>query len=244
MKLTMIGRIGPCYLINYSVLAARVAHLLPPGLQLITHGDRAFLGVVLSRIDRMRPRHVPRALGMSYHHIAYRLYVKAELPDGSRISGLHFLRSDVDSRLMSLGGNVLTDFRFHPADITFGSDQMTVQSRDGCGDASVKIIGDCDDVLTSGSCFESMDECARVLTYQPNGLACDRNGLRVAQVIRDEARWRETPVRVEARFAFLDEIAPGAFHLERAMRVAPIEYIWRLNAGPSGMARSAPPSDR
>ena len=245
MNLTMVGRIGPCYLLNYRVPAARVEHLLPSRLKLITHRKFAFLGVVLSRIERMRPRFVPALVGMTYWHIGYRLHVRAELPGGGAVDGLFFLRSDAESRLISLGGNLLTDFRFHPAKISVGDDQITVKSDDGGGDAVVQFADECVDELQSASCFDSIAECARVLTYQPNGLACVGDGVRIAQVIRDESCWRERPIRIaEAKFAFLDAIAPGEFQLERATRVAPIDYVWRLNVSAADLPRSATPYAR
>ena len=230
MTLEMVGRLDPCVLIAYRAPAERLRPLLPPGLELLAHGSWAFLGVVVSRVRRMRPRGLPRILGLSYGHVAYRLYARATLADGRCVDGIHFLRSDVDSRLMSLGGNLLTEFRFHAGTVQLASDAagvaLDVSSRDGGGDAHLRVSSGVAD--PAESCFASADEAARVLTYRPLGLACDGGVLKVAQVLRDEWRWRETPVHVEAaRWAFLERLGVP-FHLERATRVEPIDYRWRL----------------
>ena len=41
---------------------------------------------------------LPAAFGISYHHVAYRLYVRARTADGRSLDGIYFVRSDADSR--------------------------------------------------------------------------------------------------------------------------------------------------
>jgi hypothetical protein len=65
----------------------------------------------------LRPRHLPSFVGITYWHIAYRLYVRLLLQSGIAIEGLYFLRSDCDSRFIAITGNLMTDFRFHTANI-------------------------------------------------------------------------------------------------------------------------------
>src|SRR4051812_42714640 len=112
---TMVGRLDPCWLFAYRTPAQEARAFLPPALEPVTHGGFAFWNVVVCRVQRMRPWFAPAPLGVSYWHIAYRLYVRFHPAQGEPIEGLYFVRSDCDSWLMALAGNLVTDFRFHTA---------------------------------------------------------------------------------------------------------------------------------
>ncbi len=234
LPLTMVGRIDECLLISLRTRAAGVERLVPKPLHLVTHRGFAFFNVVVCHIDRMRPRGVPRALGMSYHHVAYRLLVRVARGDGTVYRGLYFLRSDADSALVSMGGNVASDFRFHGATIELGTDgpelHASVASRDGVGDVAFRCDLEGEAALPAGSCFASMEEARRVLTYTPTGLA-PRGARKVAlaEVFRRECDWDERAVGVaEARWSFFESLGIEPPTLELATRVAPIDYRWRL----------------
>jgi hypothetical protein len=69
-----------------------------------------------------------------------------------------------------------------------------------------------------------------VLKYAPFGLSVSRSGqqVRLAEVIRDETRWREDPIQVEADWSYLRSLGLHNLQLVRATRVAPIDYRWRI----------------
>jgi signal transduction histidine kinase len=76
-----------------------------------------------------------------------------------------------------------------------------------------------------------LEERERVLKYAPFGLSVSKSGqcVRVAEVIRDEARWREEPVEVEAAdWSYPRSLGLCDLRLVRATRVAPIDYRWRM----------------
>jgi uncharacterized protein YqjF (DUF2071 family) len=229
MTITTVGRLEDCILLSYRTPAERVRHLVPRGLELMTHGGFGFWNVVACRVVAMRPRGLPTIAGMTFHQVAYRLYVRA----GDE-SGLYFVRSDVDSRLVSTTGNWMTDFRFHPATIRLRHEpgairyDVTDAGEEGaviCVESGATVRVDTD------SCFDSVEEAARVLKYRPVAFAPDKDSKRVrlAEVIRDERRWEEKPVSVvEARFGLFDALGQGELVLERAIVVAPLDYRWRL----------------
>ncbi len=244
MNITMIGRITDCVLLAYRTPAASVAHLLPCGLDLVTHGQWAFWNIVACRVESMRPSFFPRWIGNSYHHVAYRLYVRAHA-QAEVLEGLYFARSDADNLPVCLLGNRATDFRFHKAVIGLSvSEEMvslsTSGTRDGAGDAELHAgIGE--PTLTSESCFESYALARQFLKYRPLALSPDRRRrrIKVAEVFRDEAAWREWPLTVsKARWGFFDRLAQHDAQLELATRVEPLDYRWKL--GRSCALRSPP----
>ena len=99
MKLEMVGRIDECFLLSYGIDLEQAAALVPVGLELITYRGAAFFNIVVCHIDRMRPRLTPRALGVTYWDIAYRVQVRATVTGDRLIEGLYFLRSDTDRPL-------------------------------------------------------------------------------------------------------------------------------------------------
>lgn len=246
MALTLTGRLDECLLLAYRSPARSVAGLVPRPLELVTRDGWAFWNIVACRVEGMRPAGLPRWAGIAYHHVAYRLYVRARTESGETLEGLHFVRSDADRVLPAWLGNRLTDFRFHRSAIRLESGdrshvgaplRVTVRTTDGLADVHL-IAAEAGNVSWSpDSCFASPDEAGRFLKYRPLGISADASGrrLKLAEVERDEAAWREIPIEArETRWGFFDRLGVEA-RLERATRVAPIDYVWRLgrraNAG-------------
>lgn len=111
-----------CLLVNYSMDESTLAAMLPPGLEPdtvettatedgATGGPRAFLSVVLADLEAMRVAPSPRFTGTDFTQVVYRAIVRA--PNGER--GVYFVRSDADDTLMSIAGNLFSNFHFNLA---------------------------------------------------------------------------------------------------------------------------------
>lgn len=236
--LTMLGTLEECLLSMYRCPEDAVRHLVPSPFELVSYKGNALLGVVVSRLRYMRPWPLPAWMGMSYHHVAYRIYVQYTPPGQAPIQGLYFLRSEADNTLMKKAGNLLTDFRIHRADIeTKRRDQENQEnyhvsitnSEDGLGNAEADFSLKEAESLHENSCFTSVKEAMEVLHYEPYGIFYDesREKVNVVKVTRDDSRWKEKPVQVKKqRWAYLDHIVPeGLFH-ELTVVVDAIPYRW------------------
>jgi hypothetical protein len=225
---TVQGKIEHCWLFTWRTPIAAAATFLPAPLELVTHGDFAFWNVVICRINGMRPKGFPRFCGFNYWHIAYRLHAKVRLADNRTIEGLYFVRSDCDRRLMSLVGNCLTDFRFHPAAVRVANTVGIVQAEIDTESASARVHLDLEKPgkLSPGSPFASVDEAAAFLKYKPFALAPTASGaVNVLAVHRAESAWRHRIVHVghsEWEFFRGKDATP-----EICFAVDPIEYEWR-----------------
>jgi uncharacterized protein DUF2071 len=235
MTFEMAGRIDECFLLSYAIDPKQVSALVPAGLDTVTCHGAAFLNIVVCHVDRMRPRFTPRGLGITYWHVAYRVQVRAQQTGGASIEGLYFLRSDVNHRLFGALGNRMTDFRFHAADVQFsprgGEWNLRVIDPSSDGDATLRMRRASTDGLMADSPFSSVEERERVLKYAPFALSVSNSGksVRVAEVIRDEALWRETPVEVvAAEWTYALRLGVPDMHLVRATQVAAIDYVWRI----------------
>jgi hypothetical protein len=161
------------------------------------------------------------------------------------------VRSEVDRALISLAGNALTDFRFHVARIQLACDATTVRLRvnDQPGRPNPEMIATAagkEPLLPADSCFNSVAEAEAILKYQPVALATSADGslLRLAEVLRDESRWNESPLHVaRAGWRYLEDLGQRDLALERATRAAPLEYRWRIGRTQPLAATAASPRE-
>jgi hypothetical protein len=243
LPLAMNGRLNDCLLLSYRTPADGVRRLVPRGLELVTRDGWAFWNIVACRVEAMRPAGVPRRLGVDYRHVGYRLHVRGRTASGETLGGLYFVRSDADSNLVGRFGNALTSFRFHAAGVELsraardGGDVLTLAVSGPDDEASndalarVATAGGAGFAATGGSPFASAAEAEQFLRDPGLALAPDLDGryFELAEAVRDEAKWKERPVRViEAHWSFLNRLGQNELHLERAALVESIDCRWRL----------------
>lgn len=111
-----------CLLVNFALDPAVLRQALPEHIEPDEYRDRAFVSVVIAQMDKLRPLGVPKILGFTYNQIVYRAVVRCH---GER--GIHFLRSDADSRLMCFIGNLITILKFNHAEIDVSEEQGQVR---------------------------------------------------------------------------------------------------------------------
>ncbi|MEK6234371.1 MAG: DUF2071 domain-containing protein [Planctomycetales bacterium] len=225
--LTMWGRIDRCWLFTFQTPPEEVASLLPAGMELMIHNGKAFWNAVVCRVGAMRPKPLPSLVGVSYWHVAYRLYASVRPTVGEPIPGLYFLRSDCDSRLMAWAGNLMTDFHFHAAGIKVHETERRVEISIDVPGGSASVIVDRSEspVLPEGSAFGSLEEAKETLKYHPAGLSAGGEGrANVVHITRDESKWNARLATVaESRWEFLEDknVRP-----EICYDVDPIVYQW------------------
>jgi hypothetical protein len=224
----MVGAIDRCWLFTYQTPVEQARAVLPPALEPVTFGGCAFWNVVVCRLSRMRPRPLPAFLGVGYWHVAYRLYVRFHPATGPPLEGLYFARSDCDSRLIATAGNMLTDFRFHPAQIVVAhaapaTVRISVRSPEAPAEATVDRAQP--PSLPAHSAFSSLEEAAAFLKYQPRGISVAPDGVaNVLEIEREEAAWRYRLVTAsEARWSFFQG---RGMRPEICYEVEPIPYQW------------------
>lgn len=226
--LTMRALLDRCWLFAYRTSPEAARRYLPEALEPVRHGGYAYWNVVVSHLSRIRPARLPEAVGISYWHVAYRLYVRLPVTGGAPIEGLFFVRSDCDNPLMTLAGNLLTDFHFHTSgiDVEERGETVAIAVRSPDAPAEARLRRTTPDQLPAGSPFGSVAEAAAALKYRPFGISVDpaRRLANVVRIGRDERAWRSHPVEVEhALWAFF---ADKPVEFELAYEVEPIPYRW------------------
>jgi hypothetical protein len=225
--LTMWGTLDRCWLLTYQTPLEEAQKLIPPQLELVTHRGFAFWNVVICHIHKMRPKPLPSIFGLSYWHVAYRLYVRCHPKNHSPIEGLYFLRSDCDHAAIAGAGNYLTDFQFHPCLVDHKSlsphkTRISIESSEA--PARIELSAHSPE-LPKHSAFSSLKEAGDFLKYKPHGISVNTQGqLSVISITRDETAWKSRLVDVpQAYFEFFRNktVLP-----EICYEVEPIRYQW------------------
>jgi uncharacterized protein YqjF (DUF2071 family) len=99
--------------VNVSVAPAALRPLVPDVFDLDLYQGRAFVSLTASRLKDFGAGWLPRALRMNFYQATYRAHVTYTDFRGRRTRGCYFVRSETNSRLMSLAANLLPEFRAH-----------------------------------------------------------------------------------------------------------------------------------
>jgi uncharacterized protein YqjF (DUF2071 family) len=179
-----------CFLVNFAIKPEALRPLIPAPIDLDLYGGEAYLSIVIAQMDRMRPAFLPRALGITYDQVVYRVVVR--LPkSGER--GVYFLRSDANNRWMSLAGDWLTFFRFHYSRIRTGreGDRLSIDltARDERADIHADYdLASTRDTLPASSRFDSFPAAREFLVQLFAAFAYDplTNELSTVHIHRGE----------------------------------------------------------
>jgi uncharacterized protein DUF2071 len=221
-----------CLTLTYALPPDVLRRLLPPGLELETSGDYAFLAVALVQTESLRPSPVPKRLGQNFCLAGYRVFTTFTRPHGRRLRGLRILRSDADRLGMVLGGNLLTHYNYHRCHAKVDSSPRTVHfavsSRDGHG--TLDVVADLSKpVLPAGSPFRSVREARRFAGPLPFTFDYERETRSIIAIRATRANWQPEPVSVDVRrISFFDQ---PVFHgctpvLAAAFYVHDVDYCW------------------
>ena len=230
-----------CFLVNFAVDPSELASVLPAHIEPDVRDGEAYLSVVVGEMERLRPLGVPRLLGFTYDQIVYRAVVRC----GDE-RGVHFLRSDADSRTMTILGNLMSFFRFHRSRVRFterGDEldlDVTTRSTPAAGIAATYTTGAAADRLPATSVFADLNDAKRFLVelyaaflYEPGSDSVD-----VVRIERGEWNIRIVDDR-RARYDFMTAGAPfTSARLDSVFWVGDVPYRWhrlqRKPIAPSG----------
>src|SRR5262245_45467558 len=99
--------------VNVALDPAALRPLVPPVFDLDLYAGKAFVSLTASRLKDFGVGRVPRALRMNFYQATYRAHVRYTDFGGRRLRGCYFVRSETNSRVMSLTANLLPEFRAH-----------------------------------------------------------------------------------------------------------------------------------
>lgn len=220
-----------CFLVNFAVRPEAFRPLIPPPIELDLHDGEAYLSIVIAEMDKMRPAFAPRALGITYNQVVYRVVVRA---NGER--GVCFLRSDADNALMSIAGDWLTFFRFHTTPIkttragNLFSVDLTAARRDSADIHATYDLASARQTLPASSRFASFEQAKEFLVQLFAAFAYDplTDELSIVHIQRGE--WNIAIVDdPRAEYAWMQRgphFSTQTARLDSIFYVREIPYAW------------------
>lgn len=216
-------------------LPGEVLHpLVPPGLELDTYGEYGFVAAALVDTRALRPAVLPARLGADYLLTGYRVFTRFRTPGGRVMRGLRILRSDTDSRVMVLGGNLMTRYHYRLARISTrveaGTLEFRVDSADGRADLHVRAdLGSAPAPLPAGSPFADARAARRFAGPLPYTFEYEPQTRSMIVIKAFRTHWDPQPVAVDVRRLTFFDHSPFAGTrpiLANAFHVADLDYGW------------------
>ncbi len=227
LPFSLSGTVRRAWVFVYRTRPEAAADLLPPRFEPETAGGQAFLNVEVAEVERLRPRGLPGATGLTFRQVFYRLYAKTRLDRGRQLEGMYVLRGDCDAPLVRRAGNLLTPFRFNPCEVDLDSNECRTEIEiiSPGGEASARIDYIRRPELSWQSPFDSLTRAKQFLQFRPRTLSAGRNG-EVASigVLRRDPRWTARLVTVTfARWRFLEDLP---IEPELCLEYEPLQLDW------------------
>lgn len=236
MKIPIIcGLIERRMLINYRVEPAVLAAQLPAPFRPQLVRGYGMVGICLIRLAQVRPRGLPRWLGIGSENAAHRTAVEWD-DGGTTRQGVYVRRRDSNSRLNALcGGRFFPGFHHHARfTIDEAADHWNVALASDDGVTNLRVRTRRADGLPTESIFASLDEASAFFAAGSLGYSDAREpgeyqGLELR--CRD---WHVEPLAVdEVRSSYFDDeslFPRGSITFDNALLMLGIEHEWHEHA--------------
>ena len=228
---TIIGTIDRRILINYQVDKDVLTKFLPEPFRPKLVNDKGVVGICLIRLKNIRPKGLPKTVGISSENGAHRIAVEWT-ENGETKEGVFIPRRDTSSKLNSLAGGRIFPGVHHLADFSVneenGNYSVEFKSDDG---TFLSIIAKETSEWNKNSVFEDLN-CASdffekgTVGYSPDKIGETFDGLELKTY-----EWKVKPLTVsEVRSTFFEDetIFPkGTVKFDNALLMKSIEHEWK-----------------
>jgi hypothetical protein len=229
---TIQGLIKRRILVNYRVQPEAMAAYLPAPFRPQLYQGWAIAGICLIRLENIRPKGLPAALGLNSENAAHRVAVTWDTATGQAQNGVYIPRRDTDSCLNHWAGGRLFPGEHQLADFTVNDHDerldLTIVAHDH--GMRVHVRGEVSNALPANSCFSSLAaashffECGGI-GYSATGNAGCYDGLRL-----NISSWQVTPLTVSAvASSFFDDTAifpAGTAVFDHALLMRGVAHSW------------------
>jgi uncharacterized protein YqjF (DUF2071 family) len=232
MNLPVIqGIIRRRILVNFRVDPAVVQTQLPGAFSPKLHAGSAIAGICLIRLEQIRPKGLPPALGISSENAAHRIAVTWN-DGGTRKEGVFIPRRDTGSLLNHLAGGRLFPGEHHHADFQVNDTRAAIdfqmRSRDDA--VTVRVRGAASDALPATSKFATLTEASEFFQPGSLGYSVTAAGQRLDGLSLKTRTWKIDALEVSEVFSsyFADEtkFPAGSVEFDCALIMRDIEHEW------------------
>jgi hypothetical protein len=226
------GVIDRRLLINFRVDPDIAGRVVPPPFRVNISKGSAIAGICLIRLTELRPRGVPRRLGITTESAAHRLAVEWET-DNTSGHGVYIPRRDTDSRLsVLLGGRVFPGehhrarFQVHEGDGRFEIEMHSADETNCVAVRASEALG-----LPHASLFRDVEEASEFFRHDTLGYSHTRDPGRYDGLELQAAEWHIDPLTVEhVRSSFFEDpvsFPPGSVEFDCALSMRRTVAGWQ-----------------
>ena len=218
-------------LVNFRVAPDVIQRHLPAPFRPKLHDGHAIAGICLIRLEDIRPRRVPRILGLSSENAAHRIAVVWE-DGGETREGVYIPRRDTGSCISHCGGGRVFPGEHHRADfqVIDDGDRIELHMRADDEGAQVDVIGHVARDLPADSIFRTVSEASSFFEPGSLGYSVTADAGRLDGIVLKTHSWTVTPLAIEeARSSYFSDetlFPAGSVAFDCALLMRNIAHEW------------------
>lgn len=231
--LTVIeGTIARRLLVNFRVRPECVRPFLPAPFRPKLVQGWAMAGLCLIRLEGVRPKGFPAALGMASENAAHRIAAEWDEDNGPR-EGVFILRRETDSRVnLLLGGRVFPGVHHLARFDTWETERrLKIAITEADGRRLVRVAARLGEPWPVNSIFASLKEASAFFQRGSWGWSMD-NGGSCEDMVLHIPSWRAEPLFVErVKSGFFDDrkrFPAGSLEFDSALLMRNLLHEWRV----------------
>jgi len=225
------GVIARRLLVNFRVSPEVAQGLLPEPLEAQTQNGFAVAGICLIRLEQLRPKGLPAALGLSSENMAHRIAVRYPQGEG-RHEGVFIWRRETDQCLVSLLGGRLFPGVHHPAAFTVADTgdciRMHITTEQGASD--VTLTAEPADEWTPTPLFATLEDASAFFEKGDCGFSCGLHDKALEGMQLKTQYWNAHPLKIQSlNTAFFENAArfpPNSLAFDSALLMRGIPHEW------------------
>ena len=237
MKLPVLeGVIRRRMLVNFRVDPAVMRALLPSRFRPKLQDGHAIAGICLIRLEAIRPKGLPQALGVSSENAAHRVAVLWDEDDVTTREGVYIPRRDTGSLLNHLAGGRVFPGEHHRArfDVHEQGERVDLAMASDDGSVSVRLRGRFGGALPPTSCFRSLADASRFFEHGSLGYSATSDRGRLDGIELHTRTWQVEPLSLDEVYSsyFADErlFPPGTATFDCALAMRNVPHEWHTAA--------------
>ena len=232
-RMPLEGVVRRRILVNFRVDPEVIGRQLPAPFRPKLLGEWAMAGICLIRLEQLRPRGFPAALGLASENAAHRIAVVWTEPSGEEREGVYIRRRDTGALVNHLVGGCLFPVEERPARFrvrdSLAAIDLKLETEDGGGDVWLRARSS--GGLPCSSHFASLDEAssffrAGALGYSPATRHAGLDG-----VLLKTRLWSVETLDVEwvvsTYFADGRQFPPGSVEYDCTLVMRDVPHEWR-----------------
>ncbi len=236
MKIPAIeGMIRRRVLLNYRIDPSVVRKIIPEQspFKLKLVDGYAIAGICLIRLEQIRPKGVPKFMGISSENSAHRIAVEWENADGGSCEGVFVPRRDTDSLLNSLAGGRIFPGVHHYSDFSVEDKDGEISMRVKAKDYEKPLLAfeaSETEVFPDSSVFASLEASSEFFEAGCIGYSSRPKSNKLDGLTLKTLKWLVSPLTVSnLESAYFDDpeiFPPDSIEFDHALLMRDIPHEW------------------